>query len=123
MIGRLEGRLRAAERGQRLTDLVERRGSPRRSVDISIQVQVGENSTTARLKSLSRLGALLEMDRMYPIGTPLRLCVELPEMTGELGAFGQIIRVTSQGGIHSVAILFAPLSPAMLARIDAILNR
>jgi PilZ domain-containing protein len=97
----------------------DRRGAPRGTFDLPVQVRSGESSSTARLKSLSRLGALLRAGETYPVGTPLGLLLALPGPGEEMLVRGQVIRVTPSEGMYDVAILFAPLLPATLARIES----
>ncbi len=98
----------------------ERRRSPRASLDFPVEAQAETASFPARLRSLSRMGALIEAERPLAIGSPLRLRVGLP--TGELELRGQVIRVTASGPGpgHELALMLAPLPPSVLARIDVL---
>ena len=51
----------------------EPRGSPRASLDLPAEVQAETASFPARLRSLSRMGALIEVERPLAIGSPLSL--------------------------------------------------
>ncbi len=97
----------------------ERRGAPRGWAEVPVQVQCGESSAIAQLRSLSRLGALLEGGEPHAIGTRVDLTLELPGTGEKLHIKGQVIRATPSTAGYGVAIHFAPMPPATMARIDA----
>ena len=84
-----------------------------------VRVRRGECSFAAQLKSLSRLGALIETTEAFPVGTPLQVVLELPGTGGETLVRGEVVRVTHVEGAHRLAIFFAPLPPFTLARIES----
>ena len=84
-----------------------------------VRVRRGESSFAAQLKSLSRLGALIEAREALPVGTPLEMVLELPGASEETLLRGQVVRVTSVEGAYGLAILFAPLPPLALARVES----
>jgi hypothetical protein len=97
----------------------DRRGAPRGEVEVSCRVQRGESTFVAQLKSLSRLGALLEAGEALPVGTPLEIVLELPGTGEETLVRGEVVRVTPAEGLYGLAIFFAPLPPVTLARIES----
>jgi hypothetical protein len=102
--------------------LDDRRRSPRASLDLAVEVRGETASFPARLRSLSRMGALIETERPLAIGSPLRLLVRLT--TAELELRGQVIRVSATvlGQGHELALMFAPLPPSVLASIDLLVD-
>ena len=61
------------------------------------------------------------MPQTFPIGTPLRLLVELPGTEDALELRSQVVRAEPSGDRIGVAVMFAPLAPAALSRIDSLL--
>src|SRR6266849_3761957 len=94
----------------------DRRGAPRGQVEVPVRVRRGESSVVAQLKSLSRLGALIETREALPVGTPLEIVLELPGTSDETLVRGQVVRVTPDQGQFGLAIFFAPMPPLTLAR-------
>jgi two-component system chemotaxis response regulator CheB len=101
--------------------LEERRLSRRSALDRPACLIADGGTHHARMTSLSRMGARLETDRALAVGTPVRMVLELaaPEATLELR--GQVVRTDTIGAARAVGVMFAPLSLAALAGIDAIL--
>jgi hypothetical protein len=99
----------------------ERRGAPRSRVDVPVRVQAGGSSLVAQLKSLSRLGALVEVGQPFPVGAPLSLLLQLPGTEGQTEFRGEVIRVTPSGDLHALAIFFAPLAWDTLVRLTSFL--
>src|SRR5262245_14269005 len=97
----------------------ERRGAPRGRAEVPVRVRHEVASSIAQLKSLSRLGALIEARESYPVGTPIGLTLELPGTGEETHLMGQILRVTPSTGGYEVAIHLAPMAPATAARIES----
>jgi hypothetical protein len=86
---------------------------------VPVQVRHEESSSLAQLKSLSRVGALIEARQSYAVGTAIGLTLELPGTGEETHLMGQILRVTPSAGGYEVAIHLAPVAPATAARIDS----
>jgi hypothetical protein len=99
----------------------ERRCSPRVEIDHEVRVTAGEQSLTGRLTSTSRLGAGIELEQTFSVGTPLSLRVDLPGPEGALELRSQVVRAEASGGRIALAVMFVPLTPAALSRIDALL--
>jgi hypothetical protein len=97
----------------------DRRGAPRGQVEVRVRVRRGESSFVAQLKSLSRLGALIEAGEALPVGTPLEIVLELPGTSEETCLRGEVVRVTPAEGEYGLGIFFAPLHPSTLARIES----
>lgn len=97
----------------------ERRSGPRQNVDHAVRLTVGERTLSGRLTSLSRMGALVVVDRPYSIGTPLAFELELPEGKGVVELLGQVVRVEPSEASSAIGILFAPLTPATVVLIDS----
>ncbi len=97
----------------------DRRGAPRGEVEVPVRVRRGESSFVAQLKSLSRLGALIETRETLSVGTPLEIVLELPGTSDETLVRGQVVRVTPDQGQYGLAIFFAPMPPLTLARIES----
>jgi hypothetical protein len=98
----------------------ERRASPRESVDYAARLEVGEHVHSCRLTSLSRMGALVVLEQPLAVGTPVVLDVELRDGKESLRVRGQVVRVEASGTAFALGFLFAPLPPALLARIDSL---
>ncbi len=99
----------------------ERRTSPRTGVDYAVRLRVEEQVHSGRLTSLSRMGALVVVDRPVAVGTRLVLELELSDGTGAMTARGQVVRVQASGTEHALGLLFAPLAQATLALIDSLI--
>lgn len=101
----------------------ERRGSPRASLDLPVEVHTEAGSFPARLRSLSRMGALIQIEKPLAIGSPLQLRIGPP--VAEMSLRGQVIRATPSdvGRGHELALMFAPLPPGALASIDSLLDQ
>jgi len=98
----------------------ERRASPRSTVGFAVVVRAGAESGSGQLKSISRLGALLESDKPYVVGTSLLLLVQIPGDVLEVR--GQVVRADTAEGIHSLGIMFAPLALPTLKKLDSLLT-
>ncbi|MFI5183766.1 MAG: PilZ domain-containing protein [Vicinamibacteria bacterium] len=99
----------------------DRRRSPRYTVGLPVQVQAGADACEGQLTSISRLGALVQAEKAFPVGETLHLVVNLPE--GVLEVHGHVVRTDTSGGVHSHGILFAPLAEAALSKLDSLLPR
>jgi hypothetical protein len=100
----------------------ERRGAPRNRIDVPVRIRSeSDASGVAQLKSLSRLGALVEGGQTYRVGAPVTLCLELPGTDGETELRGEVIRVTPSGDLYAIAIFFAPLAWDTLVRLTSFL--
>ena len=97
----------------------ERRRSPRGTVELPVVVRAGEESGSGQLKSISRLGALVESEKPHAVGTSLHLLVQLPGDVLEVR--GQVVRADAAGGAYSLAILFGPLAVPVLTKLDSLL--
>jgi hypothetical protein len=106
-----------------MSDGSERRGSPRQSVDFKARIESQNQRGVARVRSLSRLGALIEAEQSFPVGTVLRIVLDGADPGAALDVRGQILRSAEAHGVHAFAVMFAPLPPPVLARIDALLAR
>ena len=100
----------------------ERRSSPRHSLDLAARMTVEQRSLPARLRSLSRMGALVAVEEPFPVGVPLSLFLELPNAQGVLTLRGQVVRTEESEGAFALGILLAPMTPGVLAQIDALLG-
>jgi hypothetical protein len=102
----------------------ERRRSPRVVVtDVSASVTVGAETFAAHLQDICRDAALVDVDREYPLHTPMTIEVELPGVKGVIRASGHVIRVAPyQDGRHSVAVLFEDLPAQHQLRIDLFIS-
>jgi hypothetical protein len=86
-------------------------------------VKAGEEVHAGRLTSLSRMGALVILDRPLAVGTAVKLEMQLPEGPGEMTLRAQVVRAEPSAGLHAVGVLFAPLPPATLALIETLISR
>ena len=103
-------------------ETTERRRAPRSRVDIAVRLECGSEVVEAKLKSLSRMGALVEVASAYPRGTVAMLRLDLPDTEGETHLRGEVIRSTPTGESQAVAILFAPLPWDALVRLTSFLS-
>ena len=99
----------------------DRRRSPRYTVGLPVQVQAGGETCAGQLTSISRLGAMVQAEKAFPVGASLDLVVDLP--VGALEVHGHVVRTDTSGGVHSHGILFAPLPEAALNKLDSLLPR
>jgi hypothetical protein len=98
---------------------IERRRSPRCTVGLPVIVQAGADSLRGQLSSVSRLGALVESEMPFAVGTSLQLIVELPGDLLEVR--GQVVRADTTGGGHSLGIMFSPLALPTLTKLESLL--
>jgi hypothetical protein len=96
----------------------ERRKSPRFDVDRPARLHADDAVIEGRLVDLCREAAFLEVDRLLPVGTAVRVEMELPG-PAPLIVEGQVVR-HGEGG---VAVMFGPESPAAITRIDLFLDQ
>jgi hypothetical protein len=82
-------------------------------------VHAGSDSVRGQLKSVSRLGSLVESEAPFAVGTSLQLIVELPGDLLELR--GQVVRTDTTGGVYSLGIMFSPLALPTLTRLESLL--
>jgi Tfp pilus assembly protein PilZ len=99
----------------------DRRRSPRYSVGLPVQVKTGADICSGQLTSISRLGALVQTERAFPVGATLHLIVDLP--SGALEVHGHVVRTHTAGDVHFHGILFAPLAETALAQLDSLMPR
>ncbi len=99
----------------------DRRRSPRYTVGLPVQVAAGADTCAGQLTSISRLGALVQAEKAFPVGASLHLVVDLPD--GGLEVHGHVVRSYTSGDVHSHGILFAPLAEAALTKLDSLLAR
>ena len=97
----------------------ERRQSPRWRVDLTVHVR-SHGDFSARLKSLSRSGALILAQEPVAVGESVHLHMEIPSSDG-VDVLGRILRTKWIEGAHELALMFAPLPPAMAHRLDTFL--
>lgn len=102
----------------------ERRRSPRVVVtDVSARVTVGSETLTGKLQDICRDAALVEVERSYPLQTPMTIEVELPGVKGVIRASGHVIRLAPyEDGRHSAAVLFEDLPKEHQLRIDLFIS-
>jgi hypothetical protein len=102
----------------------ERRRSPRVVVtDVTARVTAGSETLTGRLQDICRDAALVDVDRSYPLQTPMTIEVELPGVKGVIRASGHVIRLAPfEDGRHSVAVLFDDLPKEHQLRIDLFIS-
>jgi hypothetical protein len=97
----------------------ERRRHPRVAVDVPVRLLTGGQEHLARLCDICRDAVLVEAPAQWPVDTELRLSMELPGVSGAIDVAGRVIRLApAEGGRHSMAILFANMSPTVAMRID-----
>jgi hypothetical protein len=82
-------------------------------------VRAGAESGSGQVKSISRLGALIESEKPHAVGTPLHLLVQLPGDVLEVR--GQVVRADAAGGVYSLGIMFAPLALPVLRKLESLL--
>jgi hypothetical protein len=100
----------------------ERRQTPRRAIEVSVQVQARDRTFTGQLRSLSRLGALVQLPEALPVGTPLLLAITMPQSGEVLEARAQVVRVEYSGSVSAVAVMFGPMTPQAQAGIAALVE-
>jgi PilZ domain len=102
----------------------ERRKSPRVVVtDVAARVTVAGVTSSGKLQDICRDAALVEVDRPYPLQTPMTIEVELPGVKGVIRASGPVIRLAPyEDGRHSVAMLFDDLPKEHQLRIDLFIS-
>jgi hypothetical protein len=102
----------------------ERRRSPRVVVtDVTARVTAGAETLTGTLQDICRDAALVDVDRSYPLQTPMTIEVELPGVKGVIRASGHVIRLAPfEDGRHSVAVLFDDLPKEHQLRIDLFIS-
>ena len=98
----------------------DRRVSERQEVGIAVRIHAREVVERGELQSLSRLGGLIEAPKSHPVGTPWRLVLELPG--DDLEVRCQVVRSVPSANGYAHGILFGPLPPATLARLDWVLE-
>jgi hypothetical protein len=98
----------------------ERRASPRMSFSLTVRVRSEGTPFPATLKSLSRVGALIEAAEPVPVGEALHLYLGpvLPGPSVEL--LGRVLRAMPSSGGHELALMFAPLPPELLDRLESL---
>src|SRR5262245_19746403 len=98
------------------TMIEERRGSPRSYLDCNVMLMSPAGSWAARLKTLSRLGALVLSDSSFPIGAPVNLVFDsLFELRG------QVVRTEAVSNGVEVGVMFAPLSSSTVEKLDSLI--
>ena len=102
----------------------ERRRSPRVVVtDVAARVTVGSETLPGHLQDICRDAALVEIDRSFPLQTPMTIEVELPGVKGLIRASGHVIRLAPyEDGRQSVAVLFEDLAKEHQLRIDLFIS-
>ena len=100
---------------------VERRASPRGRLNHPVSLRSDASSAPGTLKTLSRMGALVVAPATRPIGESVRFHLEVGPLGDPLDLLGQVIRVEPAAGSFEIVLLFAPLPPQTLSRIDAFL--
>jgi hypothetical protein len=102
----------------------ERRKSPRVIVtDVSARITVGGETLAGKVQDICRDAALVEVERSFPLQTPMTIEVELPGVKGLIRASGHVIRLAPyEDGRHSVAVLFDDLPKEHQLRIDLFIS-
>jgi hypothetical protein len=74
---------------------------------------------SAHLQDICGDAALVESDEALPVGTSVRLDVDLPGLRAPVALPGRVIRAAS-GEVrrHALALLFSNPSPAAVARVE-----
>ena len=98
----------------------ERRGSPRGIVDCEARIVTSASSDAGRLRTLSRLGALVRLEHALPVGIAVSLFIIVPA-EDQLELRGQIVRGEGYQGAADVAVMFAPLTSSAIAKIDSLI--
>jgi hypothetical protein len=96
----------------------ERRGSRRCSVELPVVVRAGAESGWGLLRSVSRLGALIESEKRHAVGTALELRIRL--FDDVLDVRGQVVRTETYAGVNTLGVMFAPLTLTALTKIDSL---
>ena len=97
----------------------ERRKHPRYEADVPVRLTVEGQAFVGRLRDVCRDAALVEVHGRWPLGTPVRLAMELPGTEWPLVVAGTVIRVApGEGDATASAVLFSDLTPAAATRID-----
>ncbi len=97
----------------------ERRKSPRVVVDVPARLTIRGETFAARVCDICRDAALVEVERSYPLETPITLEAELPKVAGTIRASGRVIRLApGRDAAHAMAILFDELPAEALLRIE-----
>lgn len=101
-----------------------RRRNPRVVVtDVPARITVGSETLGGQVQDICRDAALVEVERSFPLQTPMTVEVELPGVKGVIRASGRVIRQTGyDDGRHSLAILFDDLPQEHLLRIDLFIS-
>jgi hypothetical protein len=102
----------------------ERRKNPRVVVtDVTARVTVGAETLSGKLQDICRDAALVEVERSFPLQTPLTIEAELPGVKGAIRASGHVIRLAPyDDGRQSVAVLFDDLPKEHQLRIDLFIS-
>jgi Tfp pilus assembly protein PilZ len=101
----------------------DRRRHKRRRVDAAARLRVGERVLEARVRDICRDAVLVEADSWFPLGTDVRLTLELPGPHPPIQASGRVLRLTPcEQGTHGMAVLFSEISTADTLRIDFIVE-
>jgi hypothetical protein len=92
-------------------------------------VAIADASFRARIKSLSRMGGLVELDTSVEleapaVGTAVTVTLEAADDPAADGVLlhGQVVRVERSDPPMAIAVMFAPLPRPVLARIDALIG-
>jgi hypothetical protein len=91
-------------------------------VDVAVRLECAGAAIEAQLKSLSRMGALVEVQDAYPQGAAVTLHLDLPDTEDETLLRGEVIRSMPAGASQAVAIFFGPLAWDTLVRLTAFLS-
>ena len=102
----------------------ERRKSPRVVVtDVAARVTVSGQTLSGKLQDICRDAALVDVERSFPLQTPMTIEAELPGVKGVIRASGHVIRLAPyDDGRHSVAVLFDDLPKEHQLRIDLFIS-
>ena len=91
--------------------------------DVPARITVGSETLGGHVQDICRDAALVEVERSFPLQTPMTVEVELPGVKGVIRASGRVIRLTAyEDGRHSLAILFDDLPKEHLLRIDLFIS-
>jgi CheY-like chemotaxis protein len=98
---------------------VERRSVPRYAVRIPMAVHDGKSPFRARSENLGRSGVFVATDKPMPLGSSLRVRLELP-IAGV--GFAEIVSTVIHAGAAGFGVAFREMSPDTARRLDLFLE-
>jgi len=101
----------------------ERRRHPRRDFEAPAQIVFGERLLEARVKDVCRDAVLIETETLFPLGTDLKVVLQLPQPHPPIRVAGRVQRLAPGAqGLHAMAVLFTEIAPSDLLRLDFIIE-